>query len=49
MTQSEYLNELVEEVISAATDYGKDSSEKNEKALGAASDMLYDALKLLIP
>jgi hypothetical protein len=48
MTKSEYINELVEEVISLATDYGENPSNRNEEALAAATEMLYSALDLLI-
>lgn len=48
MTKSEYINELIEEVISRAADYGKTPTSENESALAAASELLYDALELLI-
>ena len=48
MTKSEYINELVEEVVSRAVDFGSRQSQENEVALACATEMLYDALNLLV-
>lgn len=46
MTSAEYIQELVEDVISAAVDFGRDPSTESEEALMATSDSLYKALEI---
>lgn len=47
LTKLDYLKELVEDVVSAASDYGADPTERNEAELAILTDMLYNALQRL--
>lgn len=45
----EYFNNLIEDVISAAADYGENPSQRNENNLALTSETLYNAVNLVIP
>lgn len=45
LTKLEYLEELIEDTVSAATDYGAEPTEAKEKELAFLSEMLYNAVR----
>ncbi len=45
-TSAEYVQELVEDLISAAVDYGHDPNERTEAELADASESLYKTLEI---
>lgn len=46
-TSAEYVQELVEDLISAGVDYGDNPTEANETALSFAAEQLYRALEII--
>lgn len=50
LTRKEYLKELVEELITAAREYGENPrSNYHEWALGDAAEQLYTAIETMVP
>lgn len=48
MNLKEYLNELIEDALSAAMDFGSQDSLEAEANLGFASEKLYKAIDRLV-
>ena len=46
MTTTEYLKELVDELIDVAVDYGSNPTEENELRLAEVSGMVYNAVEI---
>jgi hypothetical protein len=43
----EFLREMIEELIDAATDYGRSSDDKDGQSLNLAAEKLYNAVEAL--
>jgi len=48
MTKFEFLNELVDELVDAAVDFGENPNKNNELALAEASELLNKAMKKIV-
>jgi hypothetical protein len=46
MTTTEYLKELVDELIDVAVDFGSNPTEENELRLAEVSGMVYNAVEI---
>lgn len=48
LNKQEYINELIDELVDVSVDFGENPSEENGLALALVTDMVYNAIDILV-